>query len=42
MNKKSLYLNNELMFPNAPSILEVGGNFCLGIAIGAFIGVIIH
>lgn len=42
MNTQSLYLNNEMMFPTASAATEVGGSFCLGVAIGTFVGVIIH
>lgn len=42
MIKNSLFLKNELMFSNGSQVLDVGSNFCVGVAIGAFIGAIIH
>ncbi len=42
MNTTSLYLEKEMIFPTASAAIEVGGSFCLGVAIGTFIGVIAH
>ncbi len=42
MERNSLYLKNELTFSSAPDAVDVGGTFCLGVAIGVFIGMLTH